>query len=275
MNPKTAHNLQRELNSLVRELDEICTDEHAREYYDDDYIHEQLDRWRSRATSWLRENLGSAFAIEFSAKRTSSFGDPRGSIDDRAILWRNHLLSLEEDIGRHPDIYLEKHAQARADGNESASHEPSAAIIERILVRFHAAAIQLRHRHDERNTLDVRDEYDAQDLLHVLLRAHFDDVRAEDVSPSYAGGSSRIDFVLPEHRIAVEVKVTSSRLKDKAVGEQLIIDIARYRNHPDCDKLMCFIYDPDHHLANPAGLVRDLSRKQNGLDVKVVVSPAA
>ena len=45
-------------------------------------------------------------------------------------------------------------------------------------------------RHGGRNTLDVRDEYDVQDLLHALLKMFFKDVRSEEWTPSYAGASS-------------------------------------------------------------------------------------
>jgi glucan phosphorylase len=64
------------------------------------------------------------------------------------------------------------------------------------LKRFHLVARQLRERHNERSTLQIEDEYDVQDLLHALLKINFEDVRAEEVCPSYAGGSSRVDFLL-------------------------------------------------------------------------------
>jgi hypothetical protein len=64
-------------------------------------------------------------------------------------------------------------------------------------------------------------------------------------------------------------------LKDKHVGEQLLIDIGRYKAHPDCKYLVCFVYDPLNNLKNPHGLENDLSKKYNGMDVKViVVSPS-
>jgi REase_DpnII-MboI len=34
--------------------------------------------------------------------------------------------------------------------------------------------------------MDIKDEYDVQDLLHAILRAFFDDVRPEEFVPSYA-----------------------------------------------------------------------------------------
>lgn len=55
--------------------------------------------------------------------------------------------------------------------------------LDRIVLRFHAVAVQFRSRHDGRGTLDVNDEYDVQDLIHALLWLHFDDVRKEEWVP--------------------------------------------------------------------------------------------
>lgn len=44
--------------------------------------------------------------------------------------------------------------------------------------------------------LFLEDEYDVQDLPHALLLLYFDDVRAEEWTPSYAGKSARMDFLL-------------------------------------------------------------------------------
>src|SRR5438445_6575114 len=105
-------------------------------------------------------------------------------------------------------------------------------LIERICERFHRVARQLHLRHEDRPTLDVSDEYDVQDLLHALLRLFFDDVRTEEWTPSYAGGASRMDFILTEHGIVIEVKKTRPGMRSKDLGDQLLIDIMRYKAHP-------------------------------------------
>lgn len=103
--------------------------------------------------------------------------------------------------------------------------------------RFNLVANQLKRRHGNRATIKISDEYDVQDLLHALLKLHFDDVRAEEYVPSYAGGASRIDFLLKDEKIAIEVKMTRDNLKDKEIGEELVTDITRYKEHPDCKTL--------------------------------------
>ena len=147
--------------------------------------------------------------------------------------------------------------------------------IETILSRFHAIARQLRDRYDSRPTLDVDDEYDVQDLLHALLLIDFRDIRPEEWTPSYAGGSSRMDFLLKEEDIVIEVKKTRKSLRDRELGEQLIVDIAKYEQHPGCKTLILFTYDPEGLIGNPIGLKNDLEKKSTDkLQVKAFIFPS-
>lgn len=143
----------------------------------------------------------------------------------------------------------------------------------RIGERFHLVAKQLRVRRQDRPTLDISDEYDVQDLFHALLRIPFDDVRPEEWTPSYAGGASRVDFLLPEIEAVVEIKKSRQGLGARELGEQLIVDIAKYKRHPDCRTLFCFVYDPDGRIANPRGIENDLNAKQDELTVRVLIAP--
>lgn len=133
-------------------------------------------------------------------------------------------------------------------------------VIERLLWRFPAVARQLRTRHSKRDTLVIEDEYDVQDLLRALLRIDFDDVRAEEYGPMVAGRRPRMDFLLKQEQIVIEVKMTRDTLKDKELGDELLQDIARYQGHSNCKRLYCFIYDPQCYVDNPAGLTADLER---------------
>ena len=136
-------------------------------------------------------------------------------------------------------------------------------VVESMCNRFHAVAKQLTVRYASRSTLTISDEYDVQDLLHSLLWLHFDDIRPEEWTPSYAGSSSRMDFLLKKERIVIEAKKTRKNLGAKEVGDQLLIDIARYAKSPDCDTLICFVYDPDGLISNPRGLESDLAKQSS------------
>ena len=146
-------------------------------------------------------------------------------------------------------------------------------ILEEILNNFHRVVRQLRNRHDDRTTLEIKDEYDVQDLLHSLLLIHFDDVRPEEYTPSYAGGTSRMDFLVKDISTVIETKMTRENLKDKKLGEELIIDIEKYAKHPDCKRLYCFVYDPKELINNPNGLEKDLSNNSDEIEVKTIIVP--
>jgi hypothetical protein len=148
------------------------------------------------------------------------------------------------------------------------------ALLNIVFERFHVLVIQLRKRHSGRGTLDVQDEYDVQDLLHGILKLFYDDIRKEEWTPSYAGGSSRMDFLLKEEQVVIEVKMTREGLSDKELGKQLIEDKARYKAHPDCKRLICFTYDPDGRVVNPKGIQNDLNQDQEDFVVEVVIKPS-
>lgn len=133
---------------------------------------------------------------------------------------------------------------------------------------------QLRARREDRDTLDVRDEYDLQDLFHALLKIHFDDVRPEEGAPSLAGKGSRMDFLLPAASAVVELKSTlrQSLTRNKLIDE-LVIDMAFYEKHPDCKTLICVVYDPEHRITNPGAIETDLSGAKGKLTTKVIITP--
>lgn len=151
------------------------------------------------------------------------------------------------------------------------AHKNPIELVRNMCDRFHLVARQLRDRHGERETLDIQDEYDVQDLFHSLLHIHFEDIRPEDSVPSNAGKSTRVDFLLKQERIVIEVKKTRKGLGAKEVGSQLIEDIHRYQTHPDCEALICFVYDPDGRISNPRGLEDDLNQADDNFMVNVFI----
>lgn len=146
-------------------------------------------------------------------------------------------------------------------------------LLNQICEKFHLVAKQIRQRYNNRETLDVADEYDVQNLLNSLLVIFFEDIRSEEWIPSYAGSSKRSDFLLKNENIIIEVKKTRKNLKAKELGEQLIIDIANYKNHPNCKVLYCFVYDPEGHIANPKGIENDLNSMDEKMKVIVKIVP--
>jgi hypothetical protein len=159
----------------------------------------------------------------------------------------------------------------------AAAHNPPLSTplvrIQRLCDRFPQVAHEILKRHENRSTLAITDEYDVQDLMRGLLRVDFDDIRDEEYTPSYAGGASRMDFLLKAEQVVLETKMTRPSLTAKKLGEELLVDIARYATHPDCKILVCFVYDPEGRIHNPRGVEADLQRKDGSLQVIVIIRP--
>ena len=175
------------------------------------------------------------------------------------------LESIVNRLDLIPDTPAAKMAVEVAQGQ---------AAIVRLAERFHRIVGQLQKGHNGRPTLDVNDEYDVQDLFHALLMLFFDDIRPEEWTPSYAGGASRIDFLLPELETVVEIKKTRPSLSTKDLGEQLLVDIAKYKGHPNCRNIFCMVYDPEGRIANPRGVENDLNKQSTPeIAVRVLIVP--
>ncbi len=175
---------------------------------------------------------------------------------------RSVLTSMQDELREFGDLE-----------EETSINDNSLVKVKKICNRFHLVATKLRGRYNGRDTLEIKDEYDVQDLLHAILKIEFDDIRPEEYCPSYAGGASRADFLLKKEGIIIEVKKTRKGLADKEIGEQLSVDIQRYEKHPDCKYLICFVYDPEGWIRNPSGIEDDLTKTNNKMQIITIITP--
>lgn len=144
--------------------------------------------------------------------------------------------------------------------------------IYKICHKFPHAASSLDNRRGDREPLQIDDEYDLQYVFEALLRIEFDDVRPEEYGPSHAGSAPRIDFLIKGETIAVETKITRNGRGNEEIRTELAEDKEHYRAHPDCEYLVCYIYDPGHEIDNPAGFEADISEVTDNLVTEVLVS---
>ena len=188
------------------------------------------------------------------------------------------LASLEVSVQRRLQSRLDETTIVPSTTNDAIE------LVKRISENFPLFARQLLRRRKDvkvrgkkdkqsRPTVVMNDEYDVQDSLHAILRLFFNDVRDEVWTPSYADNQNRIDFVLPDFEIAIEVKHTGHSLTQRKIADQLIVDKEYYRQDTNCKHLICFVYDPELRLKNPASIENDLSTADVDFDVTVIVSP--
>ena len=152
---------------------------------------DEARRWYDFTAELLRQICTTdELTDEFTGRSSVSIGG--GDISTRHYLKK--LISIYERLELYPEQISASSIDKKIEPVE---------IIEKLISRFHIVVRQIRQRHDNRPTLDVNDEYDVQDLFHALLKIHFDDVRPEEWVPSYAGGSSRMDFLIKSEKIVI------------------------------------------------------------------------
>lgn len=76
-----------------------------------------------------------------------------------------------------------------------------------LLKNLRRAMHPLSHRRKGAVPLTFSSEYDIQDLLHALVRPWVSDIRPEEFTPSYAGSSMRMDFLLPAYKTVIETEL--------------------------------------------------------------------
>ncbi len=132
-----------------------------------------------------------------------------------------------------------------------------------------------QNRRKGHDNYEINDEYDVQDVLYVILKAVFPNLKDEDPIQKIGGKGTRIDLILREEEILIEVKMikTSDYTESKFIDE-LKIDIESYHGSPWIKTLFCFVYDPFNKTRDIANFT-DLNgmREKNGkkFNVEVIV----
>jgi len=241
-----------------------------------DYDSQKIERWEHRVNIFLKENISTEIAADFNNEcRGMPSIDWYENICSPLNSGISFLQSIKDDIKQNSEFWVNRLSKNKKVQKISSQLEMNSIdIVRKICSRFHLVAKQLRDRRREnRNTIIIEDEYDVQDLLHALLKIFFDDIRPEEWTPSYAGKSSRMDFLIKNKKIVIEVKKTREGLKGKQVADQLFVDIERYKkSHPGCEYLFCFVYDPENLIQNPIGLEKDINEKHKG-EAEVLICP--
>lgn len=121
----------------------------------------------------------------------------------------------------------------------------------------------------------IKDEYDVQDILYVIIKAVFPNMRDEDPIPKVGAKSSRIDLILREEKVLIEVKMIKEKDRNENhFIEQLKVDFESYHECKWLDKLFCFVYDPEKKtkdISNFNDLNGLRTKGQHTFDVEVIV----
>jgi hypothetical protein len=216
----------------------------------------------------------SSFVIEDSTgPLTGKIDFPsKSNMNNSGNVGLNNLRTLEEFLGDFLNVETDGEFSKNSTRDRKNHHQEPVNRVIKICSNFGAVARKLEERCDGRETLEINDEYDVQDLFHSLLKLDFEDVRPEEPGPSHGGPSSRIDFLIKPYKIGVEVKLAEEGRANKKIKNELAEDKEHYRKIPDCQTLVCFVYNPESVLKNPSGFEKDLSEEKEEMDTIVVVS---
>lgn len=125
-----------------------------------------------------------------------------------------------------------------------------------------------------KSIIKIEDEYDVQDILYVVLKSVFPTMKYENPLAKHGGTSTRLDFVLMEEGIIIEVKqITVKEKNDKKFINQMKIDLESYHVLDYLQTIIFFIYAPNaiQDIDNFKELEGERSIKGKSFDVKVIV----
>lgn len=134
-----------------------------------------------------------------------------------------------------------------------------------ILENFHNAnkSITRERRKDkkkERTTYCIKDEYDVQDLLHVIFKSIYPKIVPEENTPKVGGTTARADFIFKEFEIVLEIKMIKERDRDeKEFIRQIKEDIQSYYRY-EAKYMIFYVYDPLDKTKDEQTL-KDLEKK--------------
>ena len=156
------------------------------------------------------------------------------------------------------------------------NYKTSAELIEDVFNNFSNAIQSLLKRRKGKEPFKIENEYDVQDLLYLILRSIFGNVIKEEPTPFHGGSSKRVDLVLREEGILIEVKMIKKHdTNANKYTKELKEDIESYDVYPWLKTLYCFIYDPYHKTTDDKNFY-DLNgvRKKGShqFEVKVFIS---
>ncbi|WP_288461536.1 hypothetical protein [uncultured Chryseobacterium sp.] len=134
----------------------------------------------------------------------------------------------------------------------------------------------IKNRRKDHPNFEIKDEYDVQDILYVILKSVFPNLRDEDAIAKVGAKTTKIDLIIREEKILVEVKMIKDKDSNETNSiEQLKVDFESYHECKWLRKLFCFVYDPykkTRDISNFNDLNHDRVKGEHKFNVEVIVA---
>lgn len=250
-------------------------------FSDDDNkrYHDICLKLKDFTADFLMDNRRTSFQLvrQFTQSMSMSSGRPT------AAGMGAYLESVDDLIDRleASRLILRQHPQGERDpedeqsSNKAQSSEAKSkrlAPLEQIAKRLHLVERQLREvmpQTSDESTFEKR----VQTVFHSLLILHFEHVEREQWTPAYAEDGAVVSFFIPEIRTVTEIRKPPKSLEPDALKTQLQAHIDKYKSHPECDVVICFVYDPIGRTPHPRDFEKALSDSSGKKEIIVKVIP--
>ncbi len=204
----------------------------------------------------------------------------------RTILDRVNVSELELDAalnkilsGSEIDVQLQIILEDIENALLSVRYvNKSADEVVRDILNHFSNAIQkiIKNRRKDHPDFKIEDEYDLQDILYVVLKSVFPNLRDEDAIGKVGAKTTKIDLIIREEGILIEAKMI--KVKDSNEShfiEELKVDFESYHECKWLRKLFCFVYDP-HKKTRDISSFNDLNGERtkghHSFSVEVIVA---
>ena len=137
---------------------------------------------------------------------------------------------------------------------DAGGPEPEVSLVLQLCKRLPAAARILGTRRKGKRSFKVVDEYDAQDLLHAILRAYLKySVHEEPLAKVGGAHSGRADVAIEELGTVVELKYVHGPDDQKRIVDEYANDLLLYTKWPHLKHFIYLVYNAQD-LRDPEAL---------------------
>lgn len=127
---------------------------------------------------------------------------------------------------------------------------PNVNLLFNVLNSFPDVVSRLKYRRSGKSPLEIKDEYDVQDIVYVMLKGVFPTLQYEDPTSKVGPNSARADFTISDLGVFIETKYISEKGKEKIIHDECLTDIQKYGKQDSCQKIIFFVYDPEKCIDN-------------------------
>jgi hypothetical protein len=124
------------------------------------------------------------------------------------------------------------------------SHLPSDELLLSILKRFEPAMERWQHK------WQIKDEYDIQSVLWLILRPYFPDIRYEETLAKLGRAAHRFDFGIPTIGTLIEVKYIRKKEDFQKIVYEVGIDSVQVKSQSQYRTIIVFAYDEVSAIEN-------------------------